>query len=111
MIDPEVLVEDAHALCALRGRFEELDYVCRRFQRGEKTVLGGVVQRLEGKSFEARRLAAYADPEYCRYLGDWERAEKARMRAHIEFENREVLFEARQSVCAHQREAIKRGIA
>lgn len=115
---PEQLMELAHEVSQARSGFLKWKYICERYERGKHVKCGEILRRIrseeakEGKktAVEELKLLVYSDPEYAKYLAEWDNAEKKRTTAQISFENADTALEAARSMFAYKRDELRQGI-
>ena len=112
MRDPEVLIQLSAKLHKPRERYLKFRQVEERYDRGKHSKLAEIIIRIrkeEGSptSMAALETAAYGDPEYIKYLIEWDNASKEKVKAQVEFDNLNNDFQAYQSALSFDRETIK----
>ena len=81
-----------------------------RIERGAKSVLAECFLRSKGDTMKEREQLALVDAQYLKYLADWDKAEKEKIKAMVEYDNLKTSFDALQSALSHQKAELSRGM-
>ncbi len=112
MIEPEILIEIGNQLEAPTKKYIEYKQIVSRYDRGKHTALGRIMVRLRGLEpkmpMELLKATAYSNPEYEKYLENWDNAEKELIEAQKEKDTLENKLQAAQSYFAYERDRMRR---
>lgn len=91
-------------------RYLKWRQICDRYDRGAKTIYAKCFLEAHGETVKEKEQVAFTNPMYTAYLAEWDKAEKKKIQAEVEYDNLKTQFDALQSAIAYQREELKRGM-
>lgn len=110
MRNPDDLLILAQKIQRPLERYLKWKQVCDRYERGYKVIIAKNIIGRSAETIRERESLALTSEEVGKYLEDWDKAEKEKIKAQVEYDSLKTSFEALTSALAFDRETMKRGM-